>query len=128
MHSLCGFPVRRIGLELELGVNAPNDQDAVFDFDFTHCIGRKTVVRSGDLTRLQRASEGAGESTGGGGYDVVQGSSARLNRTGRHFIMFGDGAVHSENDRLGFRGEISPPDRPLHTLDSNLRPVHDVGH
>ncbi len=57
MYSLRCFPVRLIGLKGELGVNTPDDQHAVFDFDFA-------IVRSRNLTRLQRAPKGAGQSAG----------------------------------------------------------------
>jgi hypothetical protein len=45
-------------------VNTPDDQHAVFDFDFTHCFGHQAIVRSRNLTRLQRAPKGAGQSAG----------------------------------------------------------------
>ncbi len=72
MYTLRGFPMRRIGLQFELGVNAPNDQNSIFHLDFAHGIRGQTIVRSGNLTRLQRASKGAGKSTGRRGDDVIQ--------------------------------------------------------
>ncbi len=38
MYSLRCFPMRLIRLQCEFGVNAPNNQHAVFYFNFAHCI------------------------------------------------------------------------------------------
>jgi hypothetical protein len=36
--------VRLISLQPQLGMNAPDDQYAVFDFDLAHCFRRQTIV------------------------------------------------------------------------------------
>ena len=128
MDSLRCLPVRLIGLEFELGVNAPDDQDATFDFNFAHALGNQALVRSRDLTRLQRASKGAGESAGGGRNDVVQCRRVRFQHVWRDLVVFGNRAVYSKNHWLRFGRQIRPAHRPFHTLDSDLGTVHDVGH
>ncbi len=80
VYPLRCLPMRLIRFQLELGVNAPDDQDAILHFHFTHCFGHQAIVRSRDLTRLQRASKGAGQSTGRRRDDVIECSRARLDR------------------------------------------------
>jgi hypothetical protein len=128
MYTLRGFPMRRIGLQFELGVNAPNDQDSIFHLDFAHGIRGQTIVRSGDLTRLQRASIGTGKSTCRRGDDVIQRSRSGFDRTRRHLVVLGYRAMHSKNDGLALGWKVCPANRPFHALDSNFRTVHDVGH
>ena len=128
MYALRSFPMRLIGFQFELGMNAPDDQYTVFHFDFAHCIRGQAIVRSRDLTRLQRASKGAGQSTGRRRDDVVQCGRVRLQRPVRHLVVLGHGAVHSENHRLALGRQIRPSDWPLHALDSNLGTIHNVGH
>jgi hypothetical protein len=42
--------------------------------------------------------------------------------------MLGDRAVDAKNDRLRLGREIRFTDRAFHTLDSDFRTIHDVGH
>jgi len=128
MHALSRLPLRRIGLQFELGVNAADDQDPVFDLHFADRFGRQAIVRSWDLTRLQRASKGAGQSTCRRRNDVVQCGRVRLQRPGRYLVVLRHGAVHSENHRLVLSRQIGPANRALHALDSNFGTVHNVGH
>jgi hypothetical protein len=128
VYPLRRLPLSLISLQLELGVYPPDDQYAIFHFDFTDCFGHQTIVRSRDLTRLQRASKGAGQSTGRRRDDVIERGRARLDRPRRHFVVLGHRAVDTKNHRLGLGRQIRSANRPLHALDSNFGTVHDVGH
>jgi hypothetical protein len=128
MYALRCLPVCLIGLEFQLGVNSPDDQDTIFHFDLAHSIRGQAIVGSRNLTRLQRASKGAGKSAGRRCNDVIQRGRVRLQRPRRHLVVLGHCAVHSENHRLALGWEIRPANRPLHALDSNFGTVHNVGH
>ena len=84
-------------------MDALNDQDALLFFNLPHGLADQPVDRCGNLTRLQRASKGAGQSTGGRGYDIVQRGRMRRKSVGRNFIVLGDSAVDAENNRLRLR-------------------------
>jgi hypothetical protein len=80
-------------------MDTPDHQNPVFFFDFTYGFTDKPVYRRGDLTRLQRASKGAGESTGGGRDDVIERGRMRREGLGRHFVVLGDRAVNAKDHR-----------------------------
>lgn len=50
----------RVQLQVVHDVNALHHQDAVFNFNLSGHVAGQLVIASGDLTRLQRASKGAG--------------------------------------------------------------------
>ena len=80
MYSPGGLAVLFIGLEVQLDVNAPDDENVPFHLDLANSFGVQPVVRRRDLTRLQRASKCAGESAGRCGDDVVQSRGMCLER------------------------------------------------
>lgn len=122
------FPVFGIGLEAEDGVDAADDEDIVLGFDFAGRVGDKAIVRGRNLTRFQRASEGAGESAAGSGDDVVQGGGVGLEDVRGYFVVFGNGAVDSEEDGLRLGGEIRAAQRSFDALDADMRAIGDCGH
>ena len=109
-------------------MNAANDQHVVFGFDFPNRFRNQTRLRCIDLARLQRASEGAGQSASGSGDDIIEGGRMRLEHLGRNFVMLGHRAVHPEDHRMGFGRKPRPPERPSHAFDSHLRTIDDVRH
>lgn len=72
VYSKSCLAVRFFRFQSKRDVNAPNHQNTIFQFDFTNGFRFQSVVRCGDLTRLQRASKCAGESTGCRRDDVIQ--------------------------------------------------------
>ncbi len=80
------------------------------------------------MTRLQRASEGSGESTGGSGDNVIERSSVWLQDRRRDPVVFRHGAVHAEYYRLLFLREIRSAYRALHPLNAYMRSVNHVRH
>jgi hypothetical protein len=80
------------------------------------------------VTRLQRASEGSGESTGCSSDNVIERSSVRLQDLRRHLVVFRHGAMHAEYHRLLFLREIRSAYRALHPLNADMRSVNHGGH
>jgi hypothetical protein len=109
-------------------VDALNHKHALFLLDLADCFGHQPVNRRRDLTRLQRASKGSGQSTGGPGDDVVE--RRRMGREGirRYFIVLGDSAVDAEDHRLGFGRQISTPHRASFALDADYGSIDYVSH
>jgi hypothetical protein len=91
----------------------------VLGLDFTHRLGNQPRIRGLNLTRFQRASKGAGESAGGGRYDVIECGGVGLKYSWRHFIVFGHGAVDPERHRRGLGRQPSPPHRPFDALNAD---------
>ena len=88
------------GLESQPHVNPLDDQDIFFEFDLAGRLRDQPRVRRIDLTRLQRASKGSGQSTGGGRDYVVQCRGVRFEDVRRNFVVFGDRAVNPEDHGL----------------------------
>lgn len=78
MHPLGGGTLRGRGGEVIGDVNSPDDEDIVLQLDLTPDLGGKAPVARVDVARLQRASEGAGQSAAGGGHHVVEGRGVGL--------------------------------------------------
>jgi hypothetical protein len=80
------------------------------------------------MTRLQRASEGSGESTGCRCDNVIQRSSVRLQDCRWHLVVFRHSAMHAEYYRLLLLREIRSAHRALHALNAYMRSVNHVRH
>ena len=72
MDPLGGLPLLSSRLQAQHNVNAADDQHSILCVHFAGRIRCQSSCRCIDLTRLQRASEGSGQSTRRGGYDVVE--------------------------------------------------------
>jgi hypothetical protein len=102
-------------------VDSFDDEHSFFELDFPSNISREFVIACIDLTRFQRASEGAHHSTGGSGDDVVDGGGVRiLDFVGRDFVMLGDCAVNAEDHWLRFAGEMGDAQRADFALDLDV--------
>jgi len=78
VHPARGSPVGLFGFQYQSHMDAADDEDIVLQFDLTHSLGYESLIRCIDLTRLQRASIGSGQSTGGGGDNIIQSRSVRF--------------------------------------------------
>ena len=78
--------------------NAPDDQHSILGLHFTRRIGRQLPRRGIDLTRLQRASKGPGESARRCRDDVVQRGGMGFENVGRHFVVLRHRAMYSEEN------------------------------
>ena len=117
-----------VGFQPEGGVDAADDEDVILGFDFADGLGNQAGIGRINLTRLQRASEGAGESTGSGGDDVIEGGGVGIEDLRRDLIVFGDGAMDAEQDGRGLGRQPGAAERALEALDFDLRAIDDVGH
>jgi len=80
------------------------------------------------LTRLQRASEGSGESTRCGGNNVIQGSGVGLQDCGWNLVVLSHRAMHAEYYGLGFRRKIRSAHGALNALNAHVRTINHLGH
>ena len=108
-------------LQTQYDVNPADHQHAFFFLDLADCIGNQHAIASRDLTRLQRASIGAEQSTGRGRHDVVERGGVLLNtRRVALEVVLSDGAVDAEGDGIGFAREPRKPQWSSHAFDTNL--------
>jgi hypothetical protein len=83
-------------------VDTLDHQDLVVFFDLACDLSRQPATACINLACLQRAPEGSGQSTGGGGDDVIDGGGVRLGYRFRVYsVVPGDSSVHPEPN--GFR-------------------------
>jgi hypothetical protein len=87
-------------------VDAADDQDIVLELDLARDLGGEAAVAGVDLARLQRASEGAGQSAAGGGHHVVESGRVGLDDLGVDLVVGGHRAVHAEDHGSGLRRQI----------------------
>ena len=128
VHALRGRPVLFVRLQFQLYVDALDDEHAVLFFDFACGFSGQPVDGCGNLTRLQRASKGAGQSTGGRGDDVVESGGVGWGGFRRYFVVFGDGAVDSENHRLRFGRQVGAAQGAFFALDAHFRAIDYFSH
>ena len=97
--------------------DALDDEDTVFHLDVTFGRRHQLAAAHLDSARLQRATQGAGESTGGGRDHVVESGGVRL-KPGRCLIVRRHLVVHPEEDWLGLGRQKRPSKGALHPLDA----------
>lgn len=86
------------------------------------------ALAGSDSARLQRATQGSGESTGSGRHDVVEGRGVRLEGSGPGTIVLRHLVMDAEHDGRGFRRQIGLPQGALDSFDPHLRYVSDASH
>ena len=123
MHPLGGLPVLGSRLQAQHHVNAPDDQHSILHLHFTCSIRRQLPGRCIDLTRLQRAPEGPGESTRHCRDNVVQRGRMGLKDVRWHFVVLRHCAMYSEQNGGLLRGQPCAPQRSLDSLDPHIRHV-----
>lgn len=80
----------RVCLQMVADVNPLDHQDLVIQFNFTGCFGGEPAATGRDLTRLQRAPKGPGQSTGGRGDYKIKRCIVWFDDVGIDPIMGGD--------------------------------------
>jgi hypothetical protein len=100
-------------------------EEFVIDFDASLDVGLE-VICCGDSARFQRAGKCAGQSTGEGGYDVIDGRGH--GRAVFHAVILGVAAVGAKMQRLfeSFYIRIAKGPFLLHQPDS--RGMNDFAH
>lgn len=92
-------------LEPIADTNPLDDEDAILDLDVPLDIRKKAALISGNPARLQRATQGAGQSPGRGGDDVVERGRVRFECAWGCVVVLSDFVVHAELDRRRLRRE-----------------------
>jgi hypothetical protein len=102
-----------------LDVNPLDHEHAVLELDLAGRLSDQSALIRANLTRLQRASEGAGESAARGGDDVVE--RGRVLTAGRRVdpVVLGDRTVKTEADRFRLARQVGIPERVADALDSH---------
>ena len=77
MQANGGFPISFLSPQYQPHVNTPDHEHILFQLDLANRFSHQVSGRI-DLTRLQRASKGAGQSTRGSGDNVIERGGARL--------------------------------------------------
>ena len=121
-----GLFVRDICHQTIADVDPLDHEDPILFFDFSPHSGRESSVACRYPARLQRASEGTGQSATRGGHDVIERRSEFFFRLDS--VMFGDGAVHAEHRGLGSGGKVGTAHRAFHTFDADVRRVDHFAH
>jgi hypothetical protein len=80
--------------------NPLDDEHAILDLDVPFGIRRQVALPCFDPARLQRATQGSGQSTSGCRDNVVEGGRMRLERARRGAVMFRNLVVDAKADRL----------------------------
>ena len=109
-------------------MDTPDDEYVFLKFNFTHRFGYQVIIRSIDVTRLQRASEGAGKSTSGSRDNVIQRRGVRFQSSWRNLVVLSDSPVDSEYHRRCFCRQVCFSNRSLHPFDSNFGTIDNLGH
>ena len=97
-----------------------NDHSVVLGLDFASDLTGQLSFASGDLTRFQRASEGACQSAAGGCDDVVERRCALGLGSRRYAVVFCDVGVHAEHDLFRLGRDLCGTKRPTDSLDPDL--------
>ena len=71
MHALRGLPILLPGFQSHPYMDTADDQHVLLEFDLSQSFTDQQSSRRANLTRLQRASEGSGESARRRGNNVV---------------------------------------------------------
>jgi hypothetical protein len=128
VDALRRLPVLGRELQPVADVNSLEDEDASLDLDLADGRRDEPLVPRGNLTRLQRASEGARQSPRGGGDDIVDRRRVRVVYVRVDLVVLGDGPVDAEEHGLSLGREVGAPERPLHPLDADFGSVGYVRH
>jgi hypothetical protein len=103
-------------------------QYAVLCLDFAERLDVVLIGINIDLTRLQRAGKGAGQSACGGSDNVVQRRRVGRVLIGAYAVVLGDFGMHAEHHGLRLGWEVGEPLRPAEPLDLHARYVRDTSH
>ena len=127
--ALGGFPlVFGTAGQLISNTNAFDHQHLVVDLDVAFSIADEPAFCGVDTARLQRATQGAGQSTGCCRHDVIERGGVVGVEPGRGSVVLTHLVVGSEHDGCGLGRQVGPPDRAPFTNDPDLRYVFRLVH
>lgn len=120
--------LRRAAFQRVTDSNPLDDEHAILDFDVPLGFRGQVSLTGVDLARLQRATQGPGESAGSRGDDVVERGGVRLEASGGRLVMLGHFIVNAKEHRLALFRKVGSPQRTFHALDSHARDIADLAH
>ena len=100
MHAPGLVPPLRGHAQSIVHADALDDQHPVLGLDLACRLDFVALRVDVDVTRLQRACEGAGQSPPGGSHDVVERGRVRWVVLGAHTVVLGHLGVNAERHRL----------------------------
>ena len=103
-------------------------EDLVLRLYFTDGIGVEALLLEGNLTRCQRASEGAQQSATSRRDQVIEGGRVGFHFLGRGSVVFGDLAMGTEQHGILLSWEMRPPNHAPDRIHPNPRDVRYLGH
>ena len=109
-------------------VDAFDDQHAVLCLDLANGLDLIALGIDLDLTRLQRAGEGARQSAAGGGHYVVQCRGVGWVLLRPDAVVLGHLGVHAEHNGRVLGGQKGKTLRAAKTLNPHARNVRNVAH
>jgi len=107
-------------------VNPLDHEHLVLEVDLAFGLGRKPTLARVDPARLQRATQGAGESTGGRGDDVIESGGVIGILARRRAVVLADLIVRAEEDRLRLGGKEGAADRAAVADDPDPRDIRGL--
>ena len=129
VSSLRSLPLlRRAPFQRVTDSNPLDDEHAILDFDVPFGLRGQVSLTGFDLARLQRATQGPGQSAGCRGNDVVERGRVRLEASGGRLVMLGHFIVNAKEHRLALLRKVGSPQRTFHALDAHMRDVADLTH
>jgi hypothetical protein len=124
MRALCCLAlVVRHAAQRVVNLDPLDDQDLVLEVDLAFGLGGQLAAARVDPARLQRATEGAGESTRRRGDDVVESRGVLGVLAGSGAVVLTDGTMGAERDGLVFGRQVGLADRPALADDPDLAQV-----
>jgi hypothetical protein len=109
-------------------VDAFDEQHAVLGLDLANGLDLIALGIDLDLTRLQRAREGAGQSAAGSSHYVVECRGVRRVLLRTDTVVLGHLGVHAEHDWRLLGGQKRKALRTTKPLNSHARDVRHVAH
>ena len=128
-RALYGLPVG-VGIDRKrvLDVYPLDHEYPVLGLDLGDCLAPQPPLSRLDLTRLQRASEGPGQSPAGSRDHVVERRRPLHVASSRNAVVIGDLVVHTELDRLLARRKVRTAQGTADALDPDPGAIDDLGH
>jgi hypothetical protein len=129
MNAFNGQAIFLVGDKMIGDMYPPDYQDMAFRLNFSSNFRSQMLITGVYLARLQRAPEGADESTPGRGDNVIDSRRMRLIYfVCRHAVVFRDCPMDSKMNRLRFGRHVSEPGWSSYSVDANICDVYDFRH
>jgi hypothetical protein len=127
-HALYGLAILLLSGEMESLLDPLEHEHFIFRLYLSNRVSVEALPVKGNLTRCQRAGEGAEQSAARCCDQVIESARVRLLLVERDAIVLGDLAMNAEGDRLFLRRNVRQPNLALNRLELDSRDVGYVSH